>query len=69
VEDCGAWVLLWRKKVGRRIGGELRKGVVEVSWFGVWKREPVERLRFMDMVAVRYGCVDECLSGCSRRCD
>jgi hypothetical protein len=45
--------LLWRKKVGRRIGGELRKGGVEVSWVGVWKREPVERLRFMDMVAVR----------------
>jgi hypothetical protein len=41
--------LLWRKKFGRRIGGELN---VEASRAGVAKREPVERFRFMDMIAI-----------------
>lgn len=51
-EECGSYVLLWMKKFGRRIG-ELRKGCAgEVSRVGVWKSEPDERLRFMDMVAV-----------------
>jgi hypothetical protein len=45
--------LLWRKRFGRRIGGELKKGVgVEASRAGVAKRQPVERLRFMDMIAI-----------------
>lgn len=45
--------MLCTKKFGRRIG-ELPKGVgEEASKVGVWKREPVERLRFIDMIAVR----------------
>jgi hypothetical protein len=45
--------LLWRKKFGKTIGGELKQGVVvEASRVGVAKREPVERLRFVDMVAM-----------------
>lgn len=51
-EECGSYVLLWTKKFGRRIG-ELRKGCAEeVSRVGVWKREPDERLRLIDMVTV-----------------
>ena len=51
-DDCASWVLLWAKKLGRRTG-ELKKGVGDgASWAEVVTREPVERLRFMDIVAV-----------------
>jgi len=47
--------LLWRKKFGRRTGGlEKGVGVGEASRVGGWKREPVERLRFIDMVGVKW---------------
>lgn len=52
-EDCDSWVLLWTKKFGRRVG-ELEKGVgEEASKVEVCMREPVERLRFIDMLATR----------------
>ena len=47
--------MLCKKKFGRRTGGlEKGVGVGEASRVGGWKREPVERLRFIDMIALRW---------------